>query len=161
MRKILALLVLVVVSSQAHAAESQCVPTKTVEQAKAELDLGYRQLDQQLAAEYQAAQVLLQSTYSNAAAEYKSTVQMIDSKYNQEITQIRRDLNPGWNTEIENAAIRHNESLHQASVNYRVTCDNALALHNQTVETARLKYNHESAALAANYNRAVCAEVKN
>lgn len=158
MRKILGLLILVVVSSQAHAVDSQCVPTKTVEQAKAELVLGQHKLDRNLAADYQLAQQELFNTYNKAAADYKNNTQNIELKYEQEVAQIRRNLNSGWDLEIEKAAARYNESLNQEGLNYRMTCDVALSRHNEAVENARIKYNLSSQVLAENYNRAVCAK---
>lgn len=145
-------------SFQAQASEVQCVPTRTVAEAKVELENGLRHLDENLQAEYAAAQATLQLEYSSRQTRYDQRVQEINARYEQEFAQIREELNPGWNTALEEAVARHNQDLLQAKYEYEHHNEFARDRYYATVEAARVNYNQRAAELTAEYNRSVCAQ---
>lgn len=145
------------IAFQSNAIAQTCVPTSTVEQARAEYEQGLQQISANLRAEDLAAKEQLRKDYAVSQENYAQRVKEIDAQYESEIAQIRRDLNPGWDRAIEDAAARHNEALNLAAEEYHRANDLAVVAYNQATDEARVRYNQEAQRLAAEYNRAVCA----
>ncbi len=148
---------LVTIAFQAEASDYRCVPTKSVESARSDYDYSIQLLDENLAAEYEAASVQLQQDYDMNLAHYEHHVKMLRHDFKHEVNTIKRDLNPGWREAIDAATDRHNNDLLLARDEYHAKNEVAKHHYNQTTEESRLNYNYEASLIADEYNRAVCA----
>ncbi|MBC7464560.1 MAG: hypothetical protein H7256_01085 [Bdellovibrio sp.] len=148
-------------SVQSFATESfaaQCVPTKTVEQAKADYDSSIAALNVSIHNTYsKAVNDYNVATAANLAA-YDQQVVAINAAYNAQVKLITDNLAPGWQDALKAATDKHNQDLDLAIVQVDVKNKNEYAVYNQTVNQAKANFTVRAQAIADVYNKAVCAQ---
>jgi hypothetical protein len=149
--------VLAAFTAHANTSDYQCVPTKSVESAKADYDYSLQVLNAELSAEYDAATSHLNQDYDMNLTCYNQQVKTSNQEFNSEIAAIKRDLHPGWRKAVEDATARHNEDLLVLRDEYNAQNQEARRDYHFATEQARLNYDYQAAQVAAEYNRAVCA----
>ncbi len=138
-------------------AVSQCVPSKTVAEAKYDYDKGLEYIGTQLNAEYNKAALNLQRDQAAIAQVLQQRLQAINLQHEQEVAKIQDDLNPGWREALVDATERHNAAVQEAKSDYELENNISVMIYNKATEQSRLNYERQAAKLAAEYNRAVCA----
>lgn len=138
-------------------AQSQCVPTMTVEVAQAQYNVGFAAADADLLQAYVQATQIYDAGLATALAHHEKNLSDIQSQYDDEYQKIKSELNLGWREELEAASIRHNLATQAAAIKYQAETQRLLAEYNQSVEAAQAKFSTATTALAQQYNYAVCA----
>ncbi len=143
---------------QSPAVASQvCVPTKSVEAAKADYDSGLAILNVQLEQAYSAAHLEYSQSNADALARHDSNMFSSNARYNQEAKDIQANLNNGWRELLEAAATRHNLEIKQISDQYSSDTQANSSRYNQRTAEAQANFNFGVQALITEYNQTVCA----
>jgi hypothetical protein len=149
-------------STSAHAApkfsKEECVPTKTVEEAKADYDASIAALNIAINNTYTKAVNDYNKAVANNLTVYNQQVAAINAAYDAEVKQITTDFLPGWQNALKAATDKHNKDLDAAIAQYDAKNKNEYAIYNQTVSRAQADYAVKAKAIADEYNKAVCAE---
>lgn len=146
-------------SAQSFAAHAdQCVPTKTVQEAKAEYDSSVAALNISINQIYTKAVVDYNSATATNLVVYNQQVASINAVYDAEVKAITTDLPVGWQAALKAATDKHNQDLDLAIVQYDVKNKNEYAVYNLTVNQAKNNFDVQARAIAEKYNKAVCAQ---
>ena len=160
MKKLLALFVLsqALMFQSAASAKPTCVPTMTVPEAQNRYDAGLTSISVQLNQDYQMAAQELSQANAQALTDHQARSQEIETRYAQEVKQIKTDLLPNWREALHAATARHNLDLQTSAETYKATTDANGRTYEQKIQQARTRYNESAKRLADEYNQAVCAQ---
>jgi hypothetical protein len=138
-------------------ASNTCVPSMSVDQAKAQLDAGISQISQELQARYAAAGAAFDQANETCKTKHEARMKAIETQYQEEVRTIKENLSSGWREQLAAATNARNESVAQSTQLYTTETEAHLATYNQICADAQADFNAKASALNAQYNQAVCA----
>ncbi len=138
-------------------ATDACVPSMSVDQAKAQLDAGVSRLNQDLHARYAAAGAAFDQANATCMTKHEARMKVIEANYQDQVRTIKENLNLGWREQLVAAVNARNEAAAQSAQWYTAETESHLATYNQTCADAQADFNTKALALNAQYNKAVCA----
>lgn len=144
-------------STAAQASDIQCVPTQTVETARVILDNGTAVLQNDVLVAYKKAELNFKIMTAVSLAKYNDVIPKIETQYQNEVAQIKKDLNLGWQEALIMATNKHNQAVAMAQQSYNDECASEVVVYDQAVANAQAIYVANEQILVDQYNTSVCA----
>jgi transketolase len=153
---LLVILTMAAFATHTYANDSHCVPTKTVEEAKAQFDAGVAAINVTLQADYAKAMAEYDQSVKDLVAKYYATLASIDNKYESDAKEIQNSHRPGWQQALTDLRNKRNIDARKNYDQYYVDADSFITVYYQKVELAKDKYRRSGDALVSEYNTSVC-----
>jgi phosphoenolpyruvate-protein kinase (PTS system EI component) len=137
-------------------AKDACVPTMTVEQARAQLDAGYAKITQEANEAYTQAEATYDQANAASLAAHTARLQENEVRYQNEMAEIKADLQLGWREKLAAAKAAYNQALQQSADQYTAETQAHVAAYSQSVAQAQNAFTAKGTELNAQYSAAVC-----
>ena len=139
-------------------AKGACVPTMTVEQAQTQLHADYAKITQEMNGAYAQAGEICDHANAASLTAHTARLQENEVRYQNEMTAIKAQLEPGWREKLAAATAAYNQASQQSADQYTAETQAHIATYHQAINQAQKAFVEKGAEINARYNAAVCAQ---